>query len=242
MRVCISAMLTLLFSALPASPARSATIDVPNGSFESPEVAYAASDISDWNKAPVPDWWALTGALDEQWTNAGGVFLNTPNAWIDNLEGNQAAFMFALPGYELFQDLAATYTVGQSYSLTVGIEGGGTPMELGVPMEIRLFYRDAGDNRVTIDATEITNDNDTGVLSHLTDYHVDIPTVSAADPWAGKSIGVQLISTAPPTQFPGYWDIDNVRLVSTVPEPGCLALLAIGLGLLVARKWRTLKG
>jgi hypothetical protein len=110
-------------------------------------------------------------------------------------------------------------------------------MLVGVPMEIRLYYRGAGGNRVTVGATAATNTNDTGELSHFTDYQLDTPAVAADAPWAGKNIGVQLISTADFTNAGGFWNIDNVRLTAT-PEPASMALLAAGMGILLVRRRR----
>ena len=161
--------------------------------------------------------------------------MNVPFQPIDNVDGRQAAFMFAPPGYELFQQLAALYEIGQSYHLTVGIVGGGYGMPAGTPMEIRLYYLDAGSNRVTAGATVVTNTNTTGNLTHLTDYTLDLPAVTAGDAWAGKAIGIQLISTADFSNAQGYWDIDNVRLTSA-PEPASMALTLVGAGALWVRR------
>ncbi|OQA00544.1 MAG: hypothetical protein BWY71_00693 [Planctomycetes bacterium ADurb.Bin412] len=218
------------------------TINVPNGSFEAPYVdmvsPYATSSISDWQKAPVPQWWLDAGYSTQQWTDSAGVFVNVPFQPVDNVDGRQAAFMFSPPGCELFQDLAATFEIGQSYTLTVGIEGGGYGMKPGVPMEIRLYYRDDTGNRIPVGSTEVINTNASGVMSHLTDYQLDIPAVLADDAWAGKNIGVQLISTVSFEDSGGFWNIDNVRLIS-IPEPISLTLLALGTLVLRRRQVRT---
>ncbi len=218
------------------------TINIPNGSFEAPYVdmvsPFATSSISDWQKAPVPAWWTGAGYSEQQWTDSAGVFVNVPFQPVDNVDGRQAAFMFSPSGYELFQDLAASFEVGQSYTLTVGIEGGGYGMKLGVPMEIRMYYRDDTGNRITVGSTEVINTNGSGAMSHLTDYQLDIQAVLADDAWAGKNIGVQLISTVGFEDAGGFWNIDNVRLIS-IPEPISLSLLALGTLVLRRRQVRT---
>jgi hypothetical protein len=239
-------LMAFIFLSLLGSPARSDSVYIPNGSFESPAVPnappYASPNISDWQRLPVPTWWTSYGYTDDAWTQSSGIFVNVPFAPIDDCDGNQLAFMFSVPGYALYQDLAATYQVGQSYHLTVSMQGGGYGMPLGCPMDLVLYYRDANGNQIIIGGTEVTNTNDTGTLSHLTDYTLNVPAVTASDPWAGRSIGVELLQTAGANNSGGYWDIDNVRLSSaTAPEPGSLALLAIGLGVLGVRQWRSKK-
>jgi hypothetical protein len=245
MPACKSMFPVLCYLLLPAAPALSYSIAVPNGSFESPYVdmvsPYATSVISDWQKAPPPAWWTGAGYSAQQWAESAGTFVGVPFAPISNLDGRQAAFMFATPGVELFQDLTATFEVGKSYHLTVGIEGGGYGMQLGCPMEIRLYYRDENSNRITLAATEATNTNATGVMSRFTDYQLDIPAVAISDPWVGQTIGVQLISTASFDSMGGYWDIDNVRLTAALPEPHSITLLTVGLGVFLTRSWRRRK-
>ena len=60
-----------------------------------------------------------------------------------------------------------------------------------------------------------------------------LPEVQAGDAWAGHNVGIQLLSAY--GTGVGYWDVDNVRLVS-VPEPATLGLLALGAaGMLIIR-------
>ena len=47
-------------------------------------------------------------------------------------------------------------------------------------------------------------------------------TGNISDAWAGKNIGIRIDSVVGTGD--GYWDMDNVRLVSMVPEPGAFAL------------------
>jgi hypothetical protein len=217
-----------------AAPLQAGTIYLPNASFESPVTDYAWPQIDSWQQTP-------------SWTNEeSGVFLNQPGtSFIDNCDGSQAAFLFADPQAALFQDydsidwsnsapthaFNATYDVGKSYTLTVAVLGGTNveiPMPEGTTLELALYYRDSASNMVTVAATTITNNwalfSNPSNAPLFIDFQVRLPAVKASDPWAGQHIGVQLLSTVSP-EFEGaegYWDLDNVRLVSSVPT----ALLA----------------
>jgi hypothetical protein len=207
---------------------RAATITIPNSSFESPIApppAYANPLIDSWQQVPDP-------SLQE---NGSGVFSNiVPGVpGIDNCDGNQAAFLFATPGFAIFQDydsidwsnaapthaFTATYEVGKAYSLTVGVLGGTNltfPMQEGTTLELDLYYRDAASNIVTAAGTTITNSGALfSVSNHLVDFHVQLPTVKAGDAWAGRHVGVRLLSTVSLALQGGYWDVDNVRLTSS---------------------------
>jgi len=232
-------VMTAVLGLAGAATLRAGAIAVPNGSFEGPVVPlaspYATSVIDSWQKAPVPSWWTGAGYTELQWDQSTGVFLNVGNT-VDNIVGNQGAFIFAAPGMELYQELPAVYEVGQSYKLSVLAEGGGYGMALGVPIEFRFYYLDGSSQRVTISSVTATNANGSGGISHLTEYSADLPIITGLEPWAGKKIGIQLISTVGGAEAGGYWDVDNVQVVS-VPEPATLGLLAIGaVGLLLRRR------
>jgi autotransporter-associated beta strand protein len=222
------------------SPALSVSIPIPipNGSFEAPTVngaPYATPNISVWQKSPPPAWWTNKGYTSDQWNNAVGTFVNVPYEWIDNLDPSggtsvhqQAAFMFADLGLQLSQTLSTTYQVGASYQLTVGIEGGGYGMPLGVPMQIELYYLDSGGNQAPVGTTTILNDNTTLPISHLPDRVLTITAIAASDPWAGQNIGVALVQTAGTANSGGYWDIDNVRLVAITTPTAVWTGAAVG--------------
>ena len=217
-----------------AGPLSAASVPIPNGSFELPATDFAAPDMAGWEKAPQPFWYTDTNF---PWVQLVGQFLNTSNGspnYITNVEGNQAAFLFALPDVAIFQDyntisgtnsrssreFNAQFEAGKSYAFTIGVLGGGGGMGDGATLEIALYFRDAAGNMVTVGATTITN---TDALfptnTHLTDFEVRIPFVKATDAWAGKRIGVRVASTLSlfnPALFGGYWDIDNVRLTESV--------------------------
>ncbi len=207
---------------------------VPNGSFESPETSFADPRVAGWQKAPEPAWYMGGGGFP--WDQLVGQFLNTTNGsptHIDNMDGEQAAYLFALPEVAIFQDdntlsgidaapthdFNVKFELGKSYALTAGVLGGGGGMPSGATFEISLYYRDTGGNRVTVAATSITN---TATLfptnTRLTDFKVIVAPVKAGDAWVGKNIGIQLAPTVGFDRQGGYWDVDNVRL-EVLPPP-----------------------
>jgi len=198
------------------------TILIPNGSFESPTTTFASPFIDSWQKTPRPDWYDETGGF--LWTQLTGQFSNQPPSYIDNCDGKQAAWMFVIPEVGIFQDydhptihaFNATYEIGKSYDLAVGIIGTGGNMQLGATFGFALYYWDAASNTVVVAATSVTNSptvfsNNT----HFIDFHADSGFVKTSDPWAGQHIGVRLLSSITDTNLEGgYWDLDNVLLTS----------------------------
>jgi len=212
-----------LLSAFRASSAE--TIQIPNGSFESPATTFASPFIDSWQKTSKPDWYNDDGGTF-QWTQLTGQFSNQPPSYIDNCDAKQAAWMFAVPEVGLFQDydyptnhaFNAIYEVGRKYRLTVGLMGGaGGGLLEGVTFELALYYRDAASNTVIVAATTVTNSS--SVFSnhtHLVDFYADSAFVTSSDPWANQHIGVRLLSSITDTNLEGgYWDLDNVRLTAT---------------------------
>jgi hypothetical protein len=223
-------------------PVLAGALFVPNYSFESPVVPpvspYAGPDMDDWQKSPQPVWYDPSQNSDTPWDYLMGTFYNVsftngslPNPFIDNCDGSQAAFLFAVPEVALFQDydsvygtnttpshtFDATFKVGRSYDLTVGVIGGGGGMQPGATLELGLYYRDASSNRVTVAATSVTNSATAfPTNTHFVDYQVQVPLVKAGNPWAGQYVGIQLLSTTGFDLAGGYWDLDNVRLTETV--------------------------
>ena len=210
---------------------RAGSIAVPNGSFESPETGFADPRVDSWQKTPKPVWYDESGG--NLWDQLTGVFRNTAAGsadYIDNCDGNQALFLFALPQVGFFQDFDSVdgtnsipshafdvrFKAGSSYRLTVGAMGGGGGMLSGASMEASLYYRDASSNRVTVAATSITNTVEAFPdRTHFVDFYVDVPVVKESDAWAGRNMGVMLVSTVAPNLIGGYWDLDNIRLSST---------------------------
>jgi hypothetical protein len=205
-------------------------IAVPNGSFESPATSFVSINIDNWQKTPKPDDYIESGGFS--WAELTGIFQNTPSTssdHIDNCDGNQAIWLFVVPEVGLFQDydsvdwndtapthaFNATYEVGKSYHLTVGVIGTGGSMLQGASLQLSLYYRDATSNMVAVAATGITNSSDIfSNNTHLIDFDVNVPIVKASDAWAGQNIGIQFLSTVDTNLQGGYWDLDNVRLIA----------------------------
>ena len=182
----------------------------------------------------MPDSYAQGGPYT--WDQLTGVFMNTSVTsadHIDNCDGNQAMWMFAVPEVGVFQDyntidwahatpthdFNAAFEAGKSYRLAIGVIGGGGGMLPGASLEVSLYYRDAVSNIVIVAAVNITNSpvifsNNT----HLVDFNVDVPPVRPEQAWAGQNIGIRMLSTVSSNLEGGYWDLDNVRLSSTL-EP-----------------------
>ena len=210
------------------------TISIPNSSFESPVSIFVDINIDAWQKGAKPAWFDESGGF--AWNQLTGIFKNpgpTSSDHLDNCDGNQAIWMFAIPEVELFQDynsvdwndpapthaFDARFESGKSYALSVAVNGGGGGMSNGATMQICLYYRDAASNKVTVASTWVTNTPDMFPNhTHLVDFEARVPTVRAGEAHAGRNIGVQLLSTVPPQLQGGYWDLDNVRLTS-VQEP-----------------------
>jgi len=222
-----TAALLIGWLAIAASTA-AATITIPNASFESPP-GYATPLVDSWQQNPLTD-------LGDSSTFQTGIFSNQPPpdpTYIDNCDGNHALFLFATPQAAVFQDydsadwmnpapthaFDATFDIGKSYTLIVGVLGGtnlAIPMQEGTTLELNLYYRETGGSKIIVASAVVTN---SGLVfsnaMHFVDYQVQLPRVQAGDPWAGKHIGVQLLSTTGFELMGGYWDIDNVRLTST---------------------------
>jgi hypothetical protein len=220
--------LALFLAATHLLPAEN--IPVPNSSFESPATPFVDLAIDSWQKTPKPDWYVESGGFS--WTQLAGAFKNTPAGnfdHIDNCDGEQAIWVFAVPGAGVFQDYAsldwndanpthafnARFEVGKAYRLTIGVIGMGGGMSNGVTAEVSLYFRDAASNQIAVATAAITNSplifsNRT----HFVDFTAAAPIVRAGDAWAGQQIGVQILSTVTTNLQGGYWAFDNVRLES----------------------------
>lgn len=203
-------------------------IHVPNGSFEQPSTPFADPRIDGWQKSPKPFWFDESRGT---WDQLTGVFLNTAADKPDhiaNLHQTQAAFFFAVPEVALSQEAGsggsqafqAQFEPGRSYTLTAAVLGNGGGMSNGVTLELSFFYRDADSNAVKVAATTITNSAERfPSRDRFTDFQVKTPSVRGSDPWAGKPIGIRILSTVAPELAGGYWDLDHVRLHEDIELP-----------------------
>ena len=187
---------------------------VENPSFESPWV-----DPNGFPVLPYVEGWTELD-LDGLGSTNTGVFANMPEGSWDRMpgaDGEQLAFLGSEQGNAFEQDLAALYNVGSAYRLTaaVGVSGRFAPSseEPVDTVELVLYYND-GAELVDI-AREVVAAPDVAPRQ-LQDFSVYLPIVGPDDPWAGKPIGIAIRSVG---LAGGFWDLDNVRLAETPPEP-----------------------
>lgn len=217
---------------LVAHPAHGQSIPVPNGSFENPTTGFVTTIINNWTKTSQPGFFD-PAAAGFTWDQTTGLFVNTtsPSNEITNLDGNQAAFVIGIPTAGFYQELGTAYTVGQQYLMSFGTI---SEAPAGDTINLIAYYRDSGNNIVPIAINTVTSLG-SGVpnITQLQYSSLAIPTVTAADPWAGKPIGIEVIVGQ---GTGGDWDVDNVTVV---PEPAATGLFGFGaLGLLARRRRR----
>ena len=219
-------------------------VPVLNPSFESPVIDTnpASPTYNPFGAVPFVDSWnQLTPPAT---SNTSGVFANSPPGHlnflslpdhIDNMDGNQGAFLSGATGVGLTQLLSGapnTYVPGHSYNFTVGvcISASFAPA-VDDQLQLVLYYMD-GVTPVAISTNTFT---DAGLTAtHLVDYNVSTGPVGGGDAWANQQIGIEILSSGSAT---GYWDVDNA-VVSEVPEPASLAVFGCGVGALALRRRR----
>ncbi|TKJ32609.1 MAG: hypothetical protein CEE38_22860 [Planctomycetes bacterium B3_Pla] len=193
------------------------SIPIENASFESPVVD---PNINPYGAEPDVNQW--TEIDPDPFSRNTGVFRNTPQGSKDhiiNADGNQLAFLASVLGNALEQDLNAVYKTGCDYRLTVAVCVSGDPYQPSDPIELSLYYRDANNPNLSIDIVSLTVGT-TGISStKLQDFSVHLPTVNPDDTWAGQNIGIAIRATGIPFEAGGFWDLDNVRLAESLPDP-----------------------
>lgn len=226
--------------------AKATTIPVANYSFESPDLGspgLAVPEVDDWTTT-------TTWPPAEGYTNPYvGVFSNlladdpAAGEWrIQNADQNQLVYIFSNSTNTLSQVLTtATFQPGQQYNLTVGVANAGSAPATGDTLAIQLYYTTAADpNTPVILATRnVVEGTDSLNQTELTDFTASTAGLLAEDdPAVGNQIGIIFTTTG---SGAGEFDLDNVRLSTSVPEPGVLGILA-GTPLLVLRRRRRTVG
>ncbi|MGC3956856.1 MAG: PEP-CTERM sorting domain-containing protein [Verrucomicrobiota bacterium] len=246
----------VIASVLATLPVVAQSIPIANHSFESQIVSpvfFVDTRIDNWQKTPQPGWFTPQGQL-QSWDQTAGMFIGTapysPNPY-SNLDGNQSAYVLSLPGAGIFQDnlstdwnstvggLNATFQPGSAYQFTLGVFGK-SMVENYSSLKLSLYYRDGANQVLVGTPTTITFNattfNPSGPFA-LVDFSVTTSIVQASDAWAGKNIGISIVSGD--GTGAGYWDLDNARLTAVVPEPGTLALMGLGAGILFLGRIRS---
>lgn len=202
--------------------------EIPNGSFESPVTSFVDNRVDGWSKTPKPSWYDESSGFT--WDQLSGVFRNTEpgkDDHLENVDGNQAVYVFAVPEAGLLLDQGTTtgtnslpfapfetkYEPGRAYTLSAAVQGGGGGMVPGVSLELRFCYRDPLGALQTVAATNIVHQPETFPSRHLfAEFQVRTPVVQPSDPWAGRGLGLQILSTVDPARAGGYWNLDHFRL------------------------------
>ncbi len=241
---------------LGASAALGQEIFVPNGSFERPATLFVSTLVDHWQETPRPDWFQEGGGFT--WDQLTGVFHNTaPGAsdHIDNCDGDQALYLFAVPAVGVFQDFDsvdwddpapghafdARFEAGKAYQLTFGIVAGGGNMLEGVSLEAALYFRNEQGQSIPVAATNVVYSKaEFPTKTHLTEIVLRTPVVASNDAWQGRQIGVRFLSTVSAELQGGYWDLDHVRLTAVGPPTLRLSVAPVAGGLRVT--WPTQPG
>ena len=204
--------LFLLFSVLtlgliaPSAWADSVAISNPSFEMFNP-LSGTCTLCGNYNLGPIPGW-TITGGAAGSW-QPNSAFLNLPAS-----DGKMVAFS---NGGTIYQTLGASLAPNTTYTLSVDV---GSRADAGFLSNytIELF---AGSMLLNA----LSGSNGTISPGTLQDEFFGFTTGTSTP--TGDPLTIALLSTGPQTDF------DNVRLtaVSTVSEPGSLALLASGLGL-----------
>jgi len=188
------------------------SIPIENASFEAPAV-----DPNGFGAVPLVGGWMEVDVDTLSSTNTG-VFANTdPNSFdhIVNADGSQLAFLGSQTGNALEQDLDSVYTPGCDYKLTLGVSVSSrfppASVETVDTLELVFYYLDAND---VVDIAHKTVEAAGQSYTQLQDFSLELPTVQDGDAWAGMNIGIALRAAGQPG---GFWDLDNVRLIESMP-------------------------
>ena len=210
-----------------------AEIKIPNGSFESPQVLFVDTTLDSWQKSPKPDWYIEDAGFF--WSQLVGVFKNPAKVksdHLDNCDGEQAVWLFAVPGVGIQQDAftkdwddptpsgAFQHQIlpNNFYSLTVGINGGGGGMKTGVALKLELYAINHSSTQTIIASTNLSHSLELFPnRTHLTEFTLRSAVFNENHPLTGQQLGIKITSLANQDNQGGYWVLDNLRLTHNSP-------------------------
>src|SRR5579872_4209806 len=234
MRFSAGALLMFSGSAFAAT-----SINVPDGSFESPSTPDGTSvNISD---STIPGAWTsnLFCYLDNPVGNGVGT---TGETWSTPVpDGDQVLHLAAAGdpyGVQVDQVIPNTFVAGQTYTFSVWV--GSDWGNVGLPMHyaIRMFGETGSVTKYMMLATHLTNPVADGQWSDVTGTY----TVAPNDTLIGSGhIELNLTNGLGYDTTNGQGDVffDDVQVdVSTVPEPSTMLLSALGASACALRRRR----
>ena len=211
-----------------ASSGSAAILPIVNGSFESPQTAFATTSAAGWT---------ITGPLD---TGVAGVFSNnsTPEgdpAHFSNADGTQLAFIGSQTGNAFTQTLTSNYEPGNTYTLTVGVAKSlSLPPAATDVVRMALLYLDNANSPQTLASVDVANSPGNALSANLLKYFSaqSIPLLEG-HPAAGRPIVVSLSTVG---NLGGYFDLDNVVVATPEPAIGLTGAAAMLIPLVARRR------
>ncbi len=196
---------------LVATSAHAASVVVPNFSFEAPSLGVNGAAVGN------PTSWTGVGTVGYVYNGWNGGAIN-----VTGLDGNQLGWFNTDVGSGISQSLSSTFTIGESYQLTVAAVKAANAWSgstAGNELTIQLYY--GAFNVIASGSALVSGLNDS--QGALTDITANLTAVTGSDAWAGQAIGIRIISTVDGPNN-NDWAVDNVRLTA-IPEPSSMALL-----------------
>jgi hypothetical protein len=256
-RVSIAAAVAL---GLHAATAQAVPLAVANPSFEFPDVVQSGLPALPFEFVPLlfgPSadvGWDVSGLavqLDPSFPAVVPIVLfpnvpanhpDAPLARITNLDGNQAASLFALTGTTMSQLLGNPFAIGQTYALTAALgKSVLSPPVAGSSIRMEFFFVNDQLQEVLVGSLTVLESDLAGTL--MADKTLTLPPVAAGDAWAGREIGIRFVTDSGRAVPGGFLSVDNVRVNSgttaaIVPEPATLGLLLTALAATGVRRRR----
>jgi hypothetical protein len=233
-----------------AIDAQAANITISNPSFETPTVVSGSSMDVTGSAGTLTGWKDNSENIDTGWwqnwsvRNPASGYIGTPP------NGSQIASAYG--AWWIHQDLATTFQANTTYTLTVSV-GRQTRTDYNYGYYC-IGLSDASQFRAGLAYTGTSPDVTHGTDARVSTWSSGAISYSNTAPTFGQWITETLTYTTPASGGPvgqpitvwvgtpylgsRFCEFDNVVLTSAVPEPGTLALLAIGLVGVLAYAWR----